>query len=80
MLANECEYTDMTVSYGTDDMAFLVKYADFFKLNGEVVDTNYARYESDYVDGSVERKSDVIAFEFNGKSLVLNYNEGTREY
>ena len=79
MLTNKCEYNDMTVSYESGEKAFNVKYNEHFKLNGQVVDTNYARYESEYVDGKVERKSDVIAFAFNGKSLTLNYKEGIRE-
>ena len=48
-------------------------------VNGEVVDTNYARYESEYVNGKVERKSEVISFSFGGKTLTLNFKEGTRE-
>ena len=80
MLAGNCEYKDMTVTYSTDGKLFRVKYDEYFKLNGESVDTEYARYESEYVDGRVERGSDVIKFAFCGKSLVLNYEKGTREY
>jgi hypothetical protein len=48
-------------------------------INGEKVDTDYARYENDYVDGSVERNAEIITLSFNGKTLTLNYKEGTRE-
>ncbi len=79
MLANRCEYSDMTVHYESVGKVFDVKYDEYFKLNGEIVDTNYARYENDYVNGKVERGADIIELSFNGKKLTLNYNEGTRE-
>ena len=75
MLENGGEYSDMTVKYKN----FEVKYNEYFKLNGQTVDTDYGRYESDYVNGKVERKADVIEFVFDGKKLTLNYKEGKRE-
>ena len=80
MLQNGSSFADMQVCYSSGEKSFDVKYNSHFKINGETVDTDYARYESDYVDGAVERKADTIAFTFNGKSLVLNYKEGRREY
>ena len=44
-----------------------------------LVDTNYARYESAYVGGGVDRKADEIEFSFGGKKLTLNYKECKRE-
>ena len=79
ILANEVSFKDMTVKYNTENKAFDVKYSEHFKLNGEIVDTNYARYENAYVDGKVEREADVISLSFGGKSLTLNFKEGTRE-
>ena len=79
MLSNKCEYNDMTVSYVTGEKSFNVKYNVHFMINGEKIDTNYARYENNYVNGCVERKAEIIQFSFNGKSLTLNYKEGTRE-
>ena len=78
MLANNCEYDDMTVCYESRNGAFNVKYGVHFFINGEKIDTNYARYESAYVDVKVERKSEVISFAFGGKTLTLNYKEGLR--
>lgn len=79
MLANNCEYDDMTVRYESGNRAFNVKYGVHFTINGEKIDTNYARYESAYVDVKVERKSEVISLSFGGKALTLNYKEGLRE-
>ena len=78
MLANNCSFEDMTVLYESAEKCFDVKYNVHFKLNNEIIDTNYARYESAYVDGKVERKSEVISYSFAGKSLTLNFEEGTR--
>ena len=79
MLNNFCEFDGETVVYNSGDRAFNVKYDCHFMINGEKIDTNYARYESNYVDGKVERKSDTITISFDGHSLTLNYNEGVRE-
>ena len=78
-LQNQASFEDMTVSYTTDNRVFNVKYGVHFNINGETIDTNYARYENDYVSAKVERKSDIISLNFEGKSLTLDYKNGTRE-
>ena len=78
ILSNEVSFENMTVGYETRAKLFDVKYSEHFKLNGELVDTNYERYESDYVNEKVERKADVIEIKFGGQLLILNYIEGTR--
>ena len=80
MLANEYDFSDMTVRYESEEKLFDVKYNEYFKLNGQTVNTNYARYENPYVDGRVERKAEIIKITFNGKALILNYKEGMREF
>ena len=80
MLANEYDFSGMVVHYESGEKLFDVKYDDYFKLNGQLVDTNYARYESDYVDGKVERGADIIELTFGGELLILNFKEGTREH
>ena len=78
-LANHVSFSDMTVNYTDGEKVFDVKYGEYFKINGEIVDTNYARYESSYVaGGKVEREAETISLSFNGKSLTLNYENGTR--
>lgn len=78
MLANNCEYENMTVRYTSGERAFDVKYSKHFIINGDKVDTNYARYENNYVSANIERKSEIISFAFDGKTLTLNYKEGLR--
>ena len=79
MLGNECEYKNMTVLYESGEKEFEVKYSEHFKLNGELIDTNYARYENAYVDEKVERGAKIIELGFGGYTLTLNYDAGTRE-
>ena len=79
-LANGCEFSDMAVSYEADGKTFDVKYDEYFKINAQTVDTNYARYENDYVvGGRIERGADVMAFSFGGYSLTLDFGAGTRK-
>ena len=68
----------MTVSYESDGRVFDVKYNEYFRIDGEKIDTNYARYESSYVNTKIERKSEIINLSFGGKALTLNYKEGIR--
>lgn len=80
MLSNKCEFNGETVIYESGEKSFDVKYSEHFKLNGQIIDTNYARYENDYVNGKVERGAEIIELSFGGESLTLNFKEGTREY
>ena len=79
MLANKMEFSDMSVSYNTDDRAFDVKYNEHFKLNGQVVNTDYARYDNEYVDEAIERGAKTMSFSFNGHSLTLDFDALVRE-
>ena len=81
MLSNKCEYRDMTVVYDTGDRSFDVEYDSRFMINGEKIDTNYARYENAYVsNGIVDRKSEVIEIDWHGYRLTLDFENGIREY
>ena len=79
-MANGCSFSDMSVRYETSGKAFDVKYDEYFKINGQLIDTNYARYENDYVlGGRIERGADVMEFSFGGYSLTLDFKAGTRK-
>ena len=78
VLANQYTFEDMRVTYVTEGNSFDVKYDEYFKVNGALVDTDYGRYESAYVNGKVERKAEVMTFSFEGNTLELNFKEGTR--
>ena len=78
MLDNKCEFKNMTVNYESDERNFKVKYADYFSINDQIIDTNYGRYESVYFETKIERKSELIIINFADKHLILNYKEGYR--
>ena len=78
IMAGKWSFQDMTVIYETAGKQMEVYYDTYFKVNGQTVDMDYARYESAYVNGSVERKTKIIRFAFGGKTLELNYEAGTR--
>ena len=78
ILGNDWSFEDMTVEYHSAGNAYGAEYDEEFTCNGQIVDLEYARFENDYVPVKVERKSAVMEFVFNGHSLVLNYEEGTR--
>ena len=79
MLTNSVSFSDMTVGYETDGKLFNVKYNEHFMINGEKIDTNYARYENDYVDGKIERGAEVMNFSFGDYALTLDFKNATRE-
>lgn len=80
MLDNKCEFADMTVLYENGDLALDVKYGEYFTVNGQKIDTEYARYENSYVEnGKIERGAKVMRFEFEGYSLTLDFEAGIRE-
>ena len=79
MLGNRCEYKDMTVTYDSCGRTFNVKYNVHFMIDGAEIDTEYARYESDFVNGKIEKGAEIIEYNFGGKTLTLNLDVGTRE-
>ena len=79
MLDNYFDFKSMTVCYNNSENSFNVKYGEHFMVNRQIIDTNYARYENDYVDGQVARFADEIKLSFNDKTLTLNFKDGVRE-
>ena len=79
MLENAVSFEALTVQYTTAGKSFHVRFADYFRINGQDVDVDYARFGNDYVPHAVERKAQTITFCFGGKTLTLNFEAGTRE-
>ena len=78
-LGNAVSFADMTVDYTTAGKQLQARYDMYFKCNGTDVDLCYDRFDNPYVPQPVQRKAEIITFSFNGKQLVLNFREGTRE-
>ena len=80
MLGNRCEFGDMTVTYESGDRTFDVKYDEHFKINGQTISTDYARFENAYVvGGKIERGAKVMEFSFSGNTLTLDFDNGIRQ-
>jgi len=79
VLSNECSFEQMQVKYTTNDLSFDVKYKEHFKVNGKVIDTEYARFENDYVENKIERKAECMTFSFHGKTLTLDFEKASRK-
>ena len=48
-------------------------------MNGKVMDTEYARFENDYVENKIERKAECMTFSFHGKTLTLDFEKASRK-
>ncbi|NQU53296.1 MAG: hypothetical protein HQ522_12240, partial [Bacteroidetes bacterium] len=74
----EFDIENLELSYSSNNKIFNLKFKGDFKVDGKVIDTNYSRYGSPYV--KAEKKDKTIAFEFNGKSLFLDFENLKREF
>ncbi|MBB6480092.1 hypothetical protein [Spirochaeta isovalerica] len=67
-------YEDETLNYRNLQLT----YKGDFLVDNEAVDLEYDRFDSKYV--FAERKSDVIEIDFDGKSLLLDFNNSRRVF
>lgn len=68
----------LTLKYESKNNAFELNFGQDFKLNGEIIDVNYSRYDSPYC--KAEKKDKTITYKFNGKSLHLDFENQIRSY
>ena len=66
------------LSYQSNRRNYEVKFNGNFLVDGEVINTDYNRYDSPYA--KAKKKDKTITFEFNGKSLFLDFGNLTREF
>jgi len=71
--SNKVIYEDGTLLYNN----LVLEFNGDFIVDGKVMDLEYDRFESKY--SSTVRKADEIIFEYNGQSLILDFNNNTRE-
>ena len=74
---NAISFKDNTLSYTSEGNNLELTYGKEFKLNGNLVQTEYQRYESPYV--KADRKPDTISISHNGRELFLDFNAMIRE-
>ena len=79
ILNNTYTFNNNNVIYTSNNKTFDVMYNSYFKVNNVDIDVEYERFESDYIKNDITvRKADEITFEFNNKTLTLNFNEKKR--
>lgn len=67
----------LSLTYQSNGKRYALVFGQDFVVDGKVVDTNYRRYDSPYVQG--DRKDQTRTFEFNDKSLFLDFEGLVRE-
>ena len=65
------------ITYSSNKRKFEVQFNHEFKINGEMINTLYPRYDSPYVQAGNKPKT--IEFRHNGKSLFLDFKNMKRE-
>jgi len=78
--SNEVSFNQKTLelNYRSNGKNYELKFGADFKLDGKKTSTNYSRYDSPYV--KAEKKDETLTFEFNGKSLHLDFENLIRRY
>lgn len=67
----------LELKYMNQGIEYSLEYDEDFKINDQVIDTDYSRYDSPYANA--EQKDNTITFNYNGKTLLLNFDEMIRE-
>lgn len=68
----------LELSYQSNANTYKLKFDADFLINKEVIDTNYDRYDSPYA--KAKKKDKTLTFEFNGKSLFLDFDNLIRKF
>ena len=74
---NAISFKDTTLSYTSEENNFELTYGKEFTLNGNLMQTEYQRYESSY--STVAREPEEISISHNGRELFLNFDAMIRE-
>lgn len=75
--SNAVHYAGKALSYTSDGHTLEVTFGQDFKVDGQVIDTEYPRFDSPY--SQTPRKPDTITLEHQGKKLFLDFYKGVRE-
>jgi hypothetical protein len=67
----EFDSEDLLLHYDSKGRQYQVKYKGDFNLNGQVIDTEYKRFDSPYCQAPF--KPETVIIEFKGKSLELDF-------
>jgi hypothetical protein len=62
---------NLELTYLSKGKKYQLKFKGDFVLDGSIVDTSYDRYDSPYI--KAKKKAEKLTFEYNGKSLHLDF-------
>jgi hypothetical protein len=74
----EFDKNGLELSYYTNDRRYELKFAAEFRIDGQIIDTNYHRFDSIYLKS--DKKSEPLTIKINDKSLYLDFKNMIREY
>lgn len=80
IMNNHIEFNDnsLELSYHSKGQWYELKYGADFKVNEQIIDTKYNRYDSPYI--RAKRKDETITIGKNGKVLYLDFENVVREF
>ncbi|MGD8780201.1 MAG: hypothetical protein PVH88_14700 [Ignavibacteria bacterium] len=70
--------TNAVLNYFSNDKKYKLKYNSDFSINGNVIDTDYDRYNSPYI--KAKRKAKTFDFKLKNKFLHLDFDQLERNY
>ena len=68
----------LVLRYQSKNKVFVLKFNGKFLIDGQVINTNYPRFDSPYI--KAKRKDKTMTFQLNGKSLFLDFENMKREF
>jgi hypothetical protein len=74
----EFDTEKLELTYTSKGKQFKLKFKGDFSIDGEVIDTNYKRYDSPYA--KAKKKDETITIEYKGKTLFLDFENLKREF
>ncbi|WP_372753967.1 hypothetical protein [Mariniflexile sp.] len=78
--SNKIEFNEkkLKLYYQSNNSIYELKYDSEFKLNGEIVNTEYLRFDSPYVQS--DKKSETQIIKMGDESLFLDFNNLVRKF
>jgi len=73
---NSVRFDGDSLTYNSAGKEYSVVYNGAFTVDSQTIDTDYERYESDIINAA--RYDGEFEYHYNGKSLILDYNNGVR--
>lgn len=70
--------TSLSLKYESNQCVYELVFGKDFRINDEVIDTHYPRYDSPYVHG--KKKDKTFTFSHNGESLFLDFDKMIRNF